>query len=155
MATRGRPPVPVELKRLRGTLRADRLPPNAPLQALMEPALEPKPPKELSGSGLEFWSLAWSCNWISQTSDYFLVLLTSEAISERDALRDLVALDVGNIRARSALRELDRQLVSQFALLGFSPSDRARLGLAEVKKESKLDEIIRRREERFKDQRNS
>jgi hypothetical protein len=53
-----------------------------------------------------------------------------------------------NPKARSGLRELERSIVGQLGLLGFSPSDRARLGLAEVKKESKLEEIIRRREAR-------
>jgi hypothetical protein len=74
--------------------------------------------------------------------------MTSEGLSERDSLRALLEIDPGNYRARSGLRELERQIVSNLALLGFTPSDRARLGLAEVKKESKLEEIIRRREER-------
>ena len=148
MASKGRPPVPTELKRLRGTLRPGRLPANAPLIALVEPVEAPTEPLGLSDSGLAFWEAAWGCSWISQNSDYFLVLMTAEALSERDTLRDLVLSEPGNPKARSGLRELDRQLVSQLALLGFTPSDRARLGLAEVKKESKLEEIIRRREER-------
>jgi hypothetical protein len=74
--------------------------------------------------------------------------MTSEGLSERDSLRALLEIDPGNYRARSGLRELERQIVSNLALLGFTPSDRARLGLAEVKKESKLEEIIRRREAR-------
>jgi hypothetical protein len=35
--------------------------------------------------------------------------------------------------------------------LGFTPSDRARLGIAEVKKESKLEELLRRKAEREKE----
>jgi hypothetical protein len=31
-------------------------------------------------------------------------------------------------------------------LLGFSPADRARLGLAEVKRQSKLDELMAKRD---------
>jgi hypothetical protein len=69
-------------------------------------------------------------------------------LSERDSLRALLDIDPGNFRARSGLRELERQIVSQLALLGFTPSDRARLGLAEVKKESKLEELLRRKDER-------
>jgi hypothetical protein len=74
--------------------------------------------------------------------------MTAEGLSERDSLRALLDIDPGNFRARSGLRELERQIVSQLALLGFTPSDRARLGLAEVKKESKLEELLRRKDER-------
>jgi 5-formyltetrahydrofolate cyclo-ligase len=76
--------------------------------------------------------------------------MTAEAISEREALRELVAEIPENLKARSALRDLERQIISQLALLGFSPSDRARLGIAEVKKESKLEELLRRKAEREK-----
>jgi hypothetical protein len=148
MASKGRPPIPTELKRLRGTLRPGRLPANAPLIALVEPVEAPGEPQGLSGGGLAFWEAAWGCNWISQNSDYFLVLMTAEGLSERDSLRALLDIDPGNFRARSGLRELERQIVSQLALLGFTPSDRARLGLAEVKKESKLEELLRRKDER-------
>jgi hypothetical protein len=148
MAQQGRPPIPLELKRLRGTLRADRLPSNAPLESLLEPLEAPREPLGLSEQGSTFWGSVWACNWISHKSDYCLVLLTAEAISERETLRALVALEPENFRARSGLRELERQIVSQLALLGFTPSDRARLGLAEVKKESKLEELLRRKAER-------
>jgi len=42
---------------------------------------------------------------------------------------------------RRSLRELDRQIVSSLSLLGFSPSDRSRLGVAEVKARSALEEL--------------
>jgi hypothetical protein len=146
----GRPVIPTELKRLKGTLRADRLPANAPLERLCEPLQAPIEPLGLSGQAVAFWGSVWGCNWISHKSDYYLVLLTAEAISEREALRDLVAREPENSKARSGLRELERQIISQLALLGFSPSDRARLGIAEVKKESKLEELLRRKAEREK-----
>jgi len=38
--------------------------------------------------------------------------------------------------------------VSNLSLLGFTPSDRSRLGVAEVKTESKLEELMRRKAER-------
>ena len=143
-----RPVIPTEIKRLKGTLRADRLPANSPLVSLLEPLQAPREPLGLSEQAVAFWGSVWGCNWISQKTDYYLVLLTAEAISERETLRALVALEPENFRARSGLRELERQLVSQLALLGFTPSDRARLGLAEVKKESKLEELLRRKAER-------
>ena len=146
----GRPVIPNEIKRLKGTLRADRLPSNSPLVSLVEPLEAPIEPLGLSEQAVAFWGSVWGCNWISHKSDYYLVLLTAEAISEREALRDLVAREPENSKARSGLRELERQIISQLALLGFSPSDRARLGIAEVKKESKLEELLRRKAEREK-----
>jgi hypothetical protein len=44
-------------------------------------------------------------------------------------------------RQRRGLRELDRQIVSNLSLLGFTPSDRSRLGVAEVKAVSKLEAL--------------
>jgi hypothetical protein len=143
--------MPIELKRLKGTLRADRLPANAPLESLCEPLQAPREPLGLSEQGLAFWGAVWGCNWISQKSDYFLVLMTAEAITERETLREFVAANPDNPKARSGLRELERQIISQLALLGFTPSDRARLGIAEVKKESKLEELLRRKAEREKE----
>ena len=147
----GRPVIPNEIKRLKGTLRADRLPSNSPLVSLLEPLQAPIEPLGLSEQASAFWGSVWGCNWISQKTDFYLVLLTAEAISEREALRDLVAREPENSKARSGLRELERQIISQLALLGFSPSDRARLGIAEVKKESKLEELLRRKAEREKE----
>jgi hypothetical protein len=47
-------------------------------------------------------------------------------------------------KMRRGLRELDRQIVSNLSLMGFSPSDRSRLGVAEIKSKSKLQELLER-----------
>lgn len=148
MSQVGRPVKPLEQKRLLGTLRPDRVPANAPLITLREPLEAPRAPEGLEGAGLEFWGSVWRTPWISQTSDYWLVLMTSEALCEREALRELVLAQPDNPKARSGLRELERQLVSNLGLLGFTPSDRARLGLAEVKKESKLEALLAKKAQR-------
>jgi hypothetical protein len=148
MAVMGRPSVPLERKRLLGTLREDRLPAGAPLTPLYEPLEAPVAPESVQGAGLEFWGSVWRTPWISQTSDYWLVLLAAESLSERQTLRELVLSQPDNCKARSGLRELERQLVSQLSLLGFSPSDRSRLGVAEVKKESKLEALLAKKAQR-------
>ena len=51
-------------------------------------------------------------------------------------------------RLRIGLRELDKVIVSNLSTLGLTPTDRARLGFVQVKSESKLDELIRRKQER-------
>lgn len=151
METRGRPNVPIEIKRLKGTLRADRLPTGIALSGLVSALEPPNPPEGLLDTGAAFWGLAWRSSWISQTSDYLLVAIVSQSLDERDFLRQLVSEQPENFRARAGLRELEKQLVSNLGLLGFSPSDRSRLGLVEIKKESKLDELMRRKQERDKE----
>lgn len=147
--TLGRPTQPIEQKRLKGTLRADRLPANAPLAALSNHEGEPEPKTALGEQGLAFWSQAWSTPWLSQLSDYWLVLLTAQSLDEREQVRLALIESPTDRRLRATLRELDKQVVNAYSLLGFTPSDRSRLGVAEVKKESKLDELIRRKAERM------
>jgi phage terminase small subunit len=46
------------------------------------------------------------------------------------------------------IKDLRVQTTSWLAALGFSPADRARLGLAEVRVRDELDDLMRRRNER-------
>lgn len=140
--TIGRPNQPIELKRLKGTLRADRLPSSEPLITLTNSQREPEPQTNLGEQGLAFWAQAWSIPWLSQSSDYWLVLITAQALDERDQVRIAISESPSDRRLRATLRELDKQVINAYSLLGFSPSDRSRLGVAEVKKESKLEQLI-------------
>ena len=145
----GRPPIPIEQKRLRGTLRNDRLPNGQPA-TLVQPDGIPEPPRGLGEKGSEFWSLAHSVgHWISHTSDRQLVTMACEQIEEREQLRVLVLANPEDHRLRAGLRDLEKALTTSLALMGFSPADRSRLGLVEVRKENKLEELMRRKEERM------
>jgi hypothetical protein len=66
-------------------------------------------------------------------------------VDERWNLRARVMQDMDDSRARRGLRELDRQIVSNLSLLGFTPSDRSRLGVAEVKAKTRLEELLERK----------
>jgi hypothetical protein len=85
--------------------------------------------------------------WISPNTDSELLLMTCEMIDERWNLRVKV-MQTDDARLRRGLRELDRQIVSNLSLLGFSPADRSRLGVAEVKAASKLEELMLRKAKR-------
>lgn len=147
--TNGRPPIPLEQKRLRGTLRNDRLPNGQPM-TLVQTEGVPEPPRGLGITGLEFWALAHnSGHWISHTTDRQLVTLASEQIEEREQLRALVLANPEDHRLRGGLRDLEKAITTSLALMGFSPADRSRLGLVEVKKEGKLEELLRRKQERL------
>jgi len=83
--------------------------------------------------------------WISDKTDIELLLMTCEMVDERWNLRARVMQDMEDSKARRGLRELDRQIVSNLSLLGFTPSDRSRLGVAEVKAKTRLEELLERK----------
>jgi hypothetical protein len=67
-------------------------------------------------------------------------------LDERDDLRIKVATE-GEPRDRRGLRELEKLIINNLSLMGFSPADRTRLGLAEVRAQSKLAELMAKRDE--------
>jgi hypothetical protein len=110
----------------------------------------PEPLKPLSGSGLDLWDRTWQrgFSWLSANTDVQLLQMVCEQLDERDALRAYVMDNIEAWHERSALRELEKSIRSNLSLLGFTPTDRMKLGVAEVKVESKMELLKRRREER-------
>jgi hypothetical protein len=149
MAQMGRPPKPVEQKRLLGNPGRRPLPEPSTLQQLEPIKNIPEPPRQLFEAGQQLWDRVWESGltWISPHSDIELLMMTCEQIDERIKLRTSVW---NNNRSdeRKALRALDKEIVNNLSLLGFSPSDRTRLGVAEVKKQSKLEELMARKAQR-------
>lgn len=141
-------PVPNEIKQRRGTLRADRVLSPALTGVLVQGDL-PEPPGGLGELGKAVWYqvLTEASTWVSYKLDTLLLGIVCDQFEERAALRELVAESPDQPRLRIALRELDKHLVSNLASLGLTPTDRARLGFVQVKKESKLEELMRRAEE--------
>jgi hypothetical protein len=95
------------------------------------------------------WNRAWDAarHWLSPQTDIEALLIVAEQLDERVALRSKVLAE-GSAEDRRSLRELDKQVMSGLSILGFTPTDRSRLGLAEVKAATKLDELRQRRQER-------
>jgi len=145
--TAGRPSKPVEQKRLIGNPGKRALPSNA--MALPRAIVDPIPGRPLLRYGQELWDKVWSAgvNWISPNTDVELLLMTCEMVDERWNLR-IKVMQTDDPKLRRGLRELDKQIVSNLSLLGFTPSDRTRLGVAEVKAQSKLEELMERKANR-------
>jgi hypothetical protein len=61
-------------------------------------------------------------------------------VDERWNLRIRVMTD-NDPKDRRGLRELDRGIVNNLSLLGFTPADRSRLGVAEVRAQTKLEKL--------------
>jgi hypothetical protein len=140
---------PNEIKKLRGTLRPDRvLSPS--LQGELLQGDFPEPPSGLGELGRAVWGqvLTEASAWVSFKLDTFLLGIVCDQFEERATLRELVNDSPEQPRLRIALRELDKALVSNLATLGLTPTDRARLGFVQVRKESKLEALMKMRDDR-------
>jgi hypothetical protein len=111
----------------------------------------PEPSRPLLKYGREFWDKVWlnGLQWISVNTDSELLLMTCELVDERWNLRVRV-MQSNDWRERRALRELDDRIIRNLSLMGFTPADRSRLGVAEVKAISKMEALKRRADERGK-----
>ena len=143
------PGKPAEVKRKLGAKGYAK---DVPEGVMVIPAVSaiPEPLKPLSGSGLDLWDRTWQrgFSWLSANTDVQLLQMVCEQLDERDALRAYVMHNIEAWHERSALRELEKSIRSNLSLLGFTPTDRMKLGVAEVKVESKMELLKRRREER-------
>lgn len=150
----GRPPKPAEhhrrVGRANGTKKADGrpLPEVATVTALpMAPGV-PDPPADLLLDGVRLWERAWGAaiTWLSPDSDM-------ETVEQACRLADDVAVARKRYRATSdpadgrAVVSLSKSLTDALSALGFDPTSRARLGVAEVKRVSALEQLIARRNE--------
>jgi P27 family predicted phage terminase small subunit len=158
----GRPARPVEAHRALGNPSKLTLPP-APGPGDGLPGVDEIPDAPLLGDkGLFLWRELWSAgrSWLSPTVDRPLVEMLCQAADEAEGLR--LALVTGEVDRFyvvangqqvthpyvNQLKDLRVQMTSWLAALGFSPTDRVRLGLGEVRPADVLDELSRRRVER-------
>lgn len=141
MARTGRPPKPVEQTKRTGTYRASRHSTTA--LAIVEPA--EMLPHEFTAAEAFAQVMADGVVWLARTDAVALALLRSN-LEERDDL--FAAAVAGSTEARKMLRDLDKQLITLLSSLGFDPAARSRLGLAEVKTQSKLEELRSRQTKR-------
>jgi hypothetical protein len=127
------------------------LPDTSVVQYLEQTVSVPDPARPLLKYGKEFWDKVWGSglSWISANTDAELLLMTCELVDERWNLRVRV-MQSNDWRERRALRELDDRIIRNLSLLGFTPADRSKLGVAEVKAISKMEALRRRADERSK-----
>lgn len=117
-------------------------------------------PAGLKRSGKAAWQRYWSLGstWLSATTDLEIMVRLCQGYDERDALRKIIKSEgytavgsTGQIVAHPAVgmvRQLEAQITRWESLCGFTPSDRSRLGMAEVQRVSKLDAFLSRRSDR-------
>jgi phage terminase small subunit len=147
MPAPGPKPIPNELKQRTGTYRADRHGTGGMVRILPTEGT-PEPPATLGQVGLQAWHRIFEHSpWIHGVLDYTAVQITCENLDELAQLRSHVADNPENWRDRASLRALEKQIIAMFALLGLTPSDRAKYGFAVVKAESSLEALMRRKRE--------
>jgi len=69
-------------------------------------------------------------------------------LDRREVLKQEWMADPADRKLNMSLLETEKLLQTGLGLLGFTPTDRSRLGVAEVKAKSKLEELMERRANR-------
>ena len=160
----GRPPKPIEVKRRTGNPGRRPLPKTS--VELVRASTDPVPPSGLGQAGAAYWRMVWKTGkWLSPELDRPAVERCCRLVAECRGwekeisryglmIQEPIITSAGAILgsrpipnpAAKELRAAEKQLQSWLSLLGFEPTARARLGYAEVKTRSKLEELMERRE---------
>lgn len=146
-----RPPKPLEQKRMTGRhpgvdSGGRKLPEVASVVALPMADGIPDPPGDLLLDGQRLWSRAWGAaiTWLSPDSDM-------ETVEQACRLADDLAAARKRYRATTdpsdgrLVVQLSKSMADALSSLGFDPTARSRLGVAEVKRASALENLIARR----------
>lgn len=154
---RGRPPKPIERKRATGrTPTTDaggrQLP--AVRTTIVKAVDVPDAPSGLQVRGSREWVNIWEAGsaWLAPAQDYHWVEMIVRAYDDIEEFRARVRTDgliqqgsMGQVIAHpliASIRQAEASIQKCLSILGFSPSDRARLGLAEIKAQSKLQDMM-------------
>jgi hypothetical protein len=106
----------------------------------------PDAPSDLLLDGVRLWERAWgsAITWLSPDSDM-------EAVENACRLADDLAVARRRYRATSdptdgrMVVQLSKSMADALSALGFDPTARSRLGVAEVKRASALEELLAKR----------
>jgi P27 family predicted phage terminase small subunit len=151
----GPPRKPNELKRLQGNPGNKKLPELATVVNLQPIA---SAPVHLSDVAQNLWNdIQARATWVAETDRSALQLLCekfdrrSMLLAKLEASDPVLYTDKGYAYANplvGMISTIENEIFKILASLGLTPSDRSKLGVAEVKKASALDELIARRQNR-------
>ena len=112
-----------------------------------------EPLRPLGEAGYQLWVEVFGVGelWVSAKTDTQLLQMVCELLDRREILREEFLADPTERKVNMSLLETEKLIQSSLSLLGFTPSDRSKLGLAEVKAKSKLEELMERRANRGED----
>ena len=142
------PPKPIEQKRLLGNPGKRAMPSDDSTVTLYSGRIDPLFP--LGEAGQKLWDSVFEQGelWISPRTDVAWLQVVCELLDRREVLKQEWMADPADRKLNMSLLETEKLLQSGLGLLGFTPTDRSRLGVAEVKAKSKLEELMERRANR-------
>ena len=160
---RGGKPQPAEVQRAKGNTAKKKLaPPPDPSTSLanVNGDAVPAAPEWCDAYGTAVWQSVWRAGrrHLSEQHDEILISLLVERLQDRRTIRDWLGdhpenrwyvTANGQVVTHPAVKQIeqiDAQVTGWLSMLGFSPSDRARLGLAEIRVANELDEFRRRKD---------
>ena len=142
------PAKPLEVKRALGNPGRRPLP---DVQATVSlPAGRVEPHQPLDWAGLLLWNRVFNAGqtWISPQTDVELLLLTCKQLDRQVVLERQFVERPDDYHVHRQLLDLEAAIVSNLGKLGLTVDARSKLGLAEIKAESKLEALKRRQVER-------
>lgn len=154
--TQGRKPEPIERK-IAKAKGSGRTPGNrliqSPQYTLIDRRDRPPTPRGLKYAGKREWHKIWDCGpWLHTDQDGHWVEQIARAYDEIEEYRKRIEADgliqkgyAGQVVAHpliAEVRKCEATIRACLSTIGFSPTDRARLGLAEVKRQSALEDLI-------------
>lgn len=152
----GRPPTPTERKRRLGNPGKRTLPDSSNVVAL--PPVADDAPSQLGPAGRAVWDLVIDqCKWLAESDRPTLVMLCEKFDRRQDFMVRLEASEPVLYTEKGyaypnplvgMLSTLESELAKLLAALGLTPTDRTRLGVAEVKAQTNLERLLQRKAER-------
>lgn len=142
------PAKPLEQKRVLGNPGRRPLPDSAVTVSLSAGRVEPHQP--LGWAGMLLWDRVFHSGqtWISPQSDVELLLLTCKQLDRQVVLESQFVEKPEDYHVHRQLLDLENQIVRNLGLLGLTVDARSKLGLAEIKAETKMEQLRRRQAER-------
>ena len=127
--------------------------------ALVDLSVIPEPPASLGQVGVAYWGILWTAGrrHLSELHDTPLMSRLCSNFDKIAELENWLGSDVerrwytspnGQIVTHPAVKQIDQmdaQNTAWMSLMGFTPSDRARLGLAEIRVANELDQFRKRK----------
>lgn len=142
------PAKPIEVKRNLGNPGKRALPSVDATIGLFAGRVEPHQP--LGWAGLLLWNRVFGVGqtWISPQTDVELLLITCKQLDRQVVLESQFVEKPDDFHIHRQLLDLEAAIVSNLGKLGLTVDARSKLGLAEIKAESKMEQLRRRQAER-------
>jgi len=142
------PAKPLEVKRALGNPGRQKLPDVDATISLRSGFVEPHQP--LDWAGLLLWKRVFGAGltWISPQSDVELLLLTCKQLDRQIVLERQFVEKPDDFHIHRQLLDLEAAIVNNLGKLGLTVDARSKLGLAEIKAETKMEQLRKRQQER-------